>query len=360
MNMHIDLRCGVCSQMLRVPPSLLQQFLDSPGFCCPICKVKQRVEVPHEIAAAARRQIEYNHSLGGSLLPSGDWHGMDDKRVGGLKRPADPTRDGSMRKRPKIGNRPIVMKDLMSVDLVKPGKHVLTCDNRGTVVAADLTESGLILYNNLNFESPSAWSVYLKRMTNPDKKADDGWKCVKYLGKPLELIKREFLSMPEEEGPRLTSASGQGAQKAGRASSALNNLDTSEFDLLPTSRLRIVFKELYGTETTSNNRQWLLRKLAKHPSREKDKLGMAGQRNGALPSTGQQPIGSSAHLNPAGRGFPPAPGMDAGPNIDELDSHLSWLENGDGGQLDVPWRNANLNFESNASLSKNPVNNFQK
>ena len=32
------------------------------------------------------------------------------------------------------------------------------------------------------FESPSAFSVYLKRQTNPDRKADDGWKTVRYRG----------------------------------------------------------------------------------------------------------------------------------------------------------------------------------
>ena len=33
------------------------------------------------------------------------------------------------------------------------------------------------------FDSPSAFSVYLKRLVNPDRKADDGWKTVKYRDK---------------------------------------------------------------------------------------------------------------------------------------------------------------------------------
>ena len=33
------------------------------------------------------------------------------------------------------------------------------------------------------FDSPSAFSVYLKRLVNPDRKADDGWKTVKYKDK---------------------------------------------------------------------------------------------------------------------------------------------------------------------------------
>jgi hypothetical protein len=35
----------------------------------------------------------------------------------------------------------------------------------------------------LFFDSPSAFSIYLKRLVNPARKADDGWKTVKYLGK---------------------------------------------------------------------------------------------------------------------------------------------------------------------------------
>ena len=33
------------------------------------------------------------------------------------------------------------------------------------------------------FESPSAFSIYIKRLVNPTRKADDGWKAVKYDGK---------------------------------------------------------------------------------------------------------------------------------------------------------------------------------
>ena len=32
------------------------------------------------------------------------------------------------------------------------------------------------------FESPSAFSIFLKRLINPARKADDGWKTVKYNG----------------------------------------------------------------------------------------------------------------------------------------------------------------------------------
>ncbi len=45
---------------------------------------------------------------------------------------------------------------------------------------------------SLAFESPSAFSIYLKRLINPARKADDGWKTVKYDGKFLEHYKVEL------------------------------------------------------------------------------------------------------------------------------------------------------------------------
>jgi hypothetical protein len=42
------------------------------------------------------------------------------------------------------------------------------------------------------FESPSAFSIFLKRLVNPSRKADDGWKTVKYNGKFLEAYKLEL------------------------------------------------------------------------------------------------------------------------------------------------------------------------
>lgn len=45
---------------------------------------------------------------------------------------------------------------------------------------------------HLTFESPSAFSIYLKRLVNPARKADDGWKTVKCNGRFLEQYKLEL------------------------------------------------------------------------------------------------------------------------------------------------------------------------
>jgi hypothetical protein len=46
---------------------------------------------------------------------------------------------------------------------------------------ADLSADGFILYKGDKFSSPSAWSIHVKRLANPSKKADDGWKSVRYV-----------------------------------------------------------------------------------------------------------------------------------------------------------------------------------
>lgn len=46
--------------------------------------------------------------------------------------------------------------------------------------------------NDTTFESPSAFSIFLKRMVNPNRKADDGWKTVKFNGKFLETYKMQL------------------------------------------------------------------------------------------------------------------------------------------------------------------------
>jgi hypothetical protein len=39
------------------------------------------------------------------------------------------------------------------------------------------------LSSGVLFDSPSAASIYIKRLVNPTRKADDGWKSIKYGGR---------------------------------------------------------------------------------------------------------------------------------------------------------------------------------
>mmetsp|Transcript_12571 Transcript_12571/g.35833 ORF Transcript_12571/g.35833 Transcript_12571/m.35833 type:complete len:548 (+) Transcript_12571:299-1942(+) len=90
----------------------------------------------------------------------------------------------------------ITLKLLIEDGLISPGKHVLSVEYKTMTHVADLTDDGKIEVNvngrHMVFDSPSAFSIYLKRLSNPSRKADDGWKSVRYNGNLLEHYKLEF------------------------------------------------------------------------------------------------------------------------------------------------------------------------
>ena len=84
---------------------------------------------------------------------------------------------------PKRPAGSITLKCLIEAEIMQPGVKVLTLEYKGAVTRADLNREGQIRFNGACFESPSAFSIYVKRLVNPTRKADDGWKAVKYEGK---------------------------------------------------------------------------------------------------------------------------------------------------------------------------------
>jgi hypothetical protein len=92
----------------------------------------------------------------------------------------------------------ISLKMLIDDDILASGEGVFSVDYKGNTYTASLLPDGRISFvdddeeEKLTFESPSAFSVFVKRLTNPTRKADDGWKSVKYQGHMLEHYKAEF------------------------------------------------------------------------------------------------------------------------------------------------------------------------
>lgn len=50
-----------------------------------------------------------------------------------------------------------------------PGEGVMMLDYKGVTYSADLLPNGCILCDETQFESPSAFSIYIKRKTNPER-----------------------------------------------------------------------------------------------------------------------------------------------------------------------------------------------
>ena len=88
--------------------------------------------------------------------------------------------------RPRPGGG-ITLKLLIDEGILFPGENVLTVEYKSNITYGSLAECGrikcTIAGTELTFESPSAFSIYLKRLINPARKADDGWKTVKFEGK---------------------------------------------------------------------------------------------------------------------------------------------------------------------------------
>ena len=88
--------------------------------------------------------------------------------------------------RPRPGGG-ITLKLLIDEGILFPGENVLTVEYKSNITYGSLADCGRIKCTiggtELTFESPSAFSIYLKRLINPARKADDGWKTVKFEGK---------------------------------------------------------------------------------------------------------------------------------------------------------------------------------
>ena len=89
---------------------------------------------------------------------------------------------------------------LIEEGFLEPGEDVLSVEYKGETYYGNLLPDGRIscprhLPHSVNepYESPSRFSVEIKQITNPTRKADDGWKSIKYQGRFLEHYKHEYL-----------------------------------------------------------------------------------------------------------------------------------------------------------------------
>lgn len=115
--------------------------------------------------------------------------------------PAKPIREraayGSQKVGPtsKPGRSAISLKMIVEAGLMETGKDKLFITYMNQTWRGELGEDGNIHFEGNIFQSPSAWAIHCKRKTNPEKRADDGWKSVRYgepLGPMLEHLKQEY------------------------------------------------------------------------------------------------------------------------------------------------------------------------
>ncbi|GMH32362.1 hypothetical protein BSKO_00196 [Bryopsis sp. KO-2023] len=142
------------------------------------------------------------------------------------------------KKRPRGGGtRPggVSLKLLIDEGILTAGEGVLSLEYRGLHEKADLQHDGRIHWKENVFDSPSAFSIFIKRLVNPTRKADDGWKTVKFAGSyldhyKLELAKKRFGNNPTppsgEAKPEIPSP--KRSRTGGGAAGAPNGNSTSK------------------------------------------------------------------------------------------------------------------------------------
>jgi hypothetical protein len=86
---------------------------------------------------------------------------------------------------------------LVAAGLMRPGPEALWITYLDQTWHGALDAAGAIAFQDQTFYSPSAWAIHCKRLANPGKKADDGWKSVRYgsaEGPTLHDVKLAFLA----------------------------------------------------------------------------------------------------------------------------------------------------------------------
>lgn len=129
-----------------------------------------------------------------------------------------------------IGKISCSLVDLIQSGLLKSGAEKMFIVYQDNVWKGDLGEDGVITFQGQRFTSPSAWAIFAKRLTNPTKKADDGWKSARYGdpdGPTLDQVKGEYarinqlklagLEVQVEEASRTLTAEASAAKAAGGA-----------------------------------------------------------------------------------------------------------------------------------------------
>lgn len=86
----------------------------------------------------------------------------------------------------------VSLLDLLRAGLLRPGAGVLVSTYGGVTHCADLGPAGVLHFRGDFFANLSSWTLHVKRLTNPERKADDGWKCTMYQGELLDTLKKRL------------------------------------------------------------------------------------------------------------------------------------------------------------------------
>ena len=112
--------------------------------------------------------------------------------------------------------RGTTLATLIDAGLIAPGAGVITTLYNGVEAVADLLPDGSIEWEGrAPFASVSAFSLAMKRSVNPGRKADDGWKSVRYDGVMLDVYKQQHNAAEDGGGGGGDGGGGGGGRGGG-------------------------------------------------------------------------------------------------------------------------------------------------
>ena len=79
----------------------------------------------------------------------------------------------------RFGRSAVSLKMLIESGHMQAGPDVVWISYLNQTWSAELDAEGVIKFEGKEYNSPSAWAIFCKRIANPGKKADDGWKSVR-------------------------------------------------------------------------------------------------------------------------------------------------------------------------------------
>lgn len=88
---------------------------------------------------------------------------------------------------------------LFTMNLIDEGKSVISCKYKDTIFTGDVTECGLIQWNDSTYSSPSSFSLAAKRSITPGRQGDNGWDSCTFKGEKLKIILDRCLHSGESD-----------------------------------------------------------------------------------------------------------------------------------------------------------------
>ena len=140
---------------------------------------------------------------------------------------------------PSTRTKGVNLKQLIDADYIKPGKGVISETYKGETFHGDLTEDGMIVYEDKSFPTPSSFSIFVRLKVGTHQTSSNGWQAVRYNDVKLIVYKNKLqednvsftftLGDMSENQSKIGNEDGRAATS--ESSSSANGSDSDDDDM---------------------------------------------------------------------------------------------------------------------------------